>query len=168
MLNCETASKRKSEITSILLLKTILALGFCLGWGAITVYAQKHEAPCARLKYEDKNQVTPNSITLKTASGRVFDRTAKGDSQPVSSVCIGLFEETTKRLIATATANDDGWFKFKRVPNGKYRLVVTDMYHIFCPANIPMEINVRSGPKKKIAVYMVARKLDQCSYGEIM
>jgi hypothetical protein len=152
----------------MLLLKTIFALGFCLGWGTSTVYAQKNEAPCARLKYEDKNQVVPNSITLKTASGRVFDRTSKGDSQPVSSVCIGLFEETTKRLIATVTANDDGWFKFKQVPNGKYRLVITDMYHIFCPANIPVEIDVRSGQKKKIAVYMVARKIDQCSFGEIM
>ncbi len=150
------------------LLKTVFALGFCLCFGMITVYAQKNDGPCAKLNYEDKNQVTPNSITLKTASGRVFDRTSKGDSQPVSSVCIGLFEETTKRLIATATADDDGWFKFKQVPNGKYRLVVTDMYHIFCPANIPIEIDVRSGQKKKLAVYMVSRKIDQCSFGEIM
>jgi len=168
MLNCETVSKSKSEITCALLLKTIFALGFCLCFGTITVYAQKNEAPCAKLDYVDKNQVTPNSITLKTASGRVFDRTSKGDSQAVSSVCIGLFEETTKRLIATATANDDGWFKFKQVPNGKYRLVVTDMYHIFCPANIPIEIDVRHGQKKKIAVYMISHRIDQCSFGEIM
>lgn len=162
------ASKRKSEITSVLRLKTIFALGFCLGWGTITVYAQNNEAPCARLKYEDKNQVIPNSITLKTASGRIFDRTAKGDSQPMSSVCIGLFEETTKRLVATATADDEGRFKVKQVPSGKYRLVVTDMYHIFCPANIPIEIDVRIGQKKKSAVYMIPHQIDQCSFGEIV
>ena len=149
-------------------LRTIFTLGFCLCLGTITVYAQKNEAPCARLDYEDKNQITPNSMTLKTASGRVFDRTSKGDSQAVSSVCLGLFEETTKRLIATATADDEGWFKFKKVQNGKYRLVVTDMYHILCPANIPIEIDARTGQKKRIAVYMISRRIDRCSFGEIM
>ncbi len=135
----------------MLRLKIIFALGFCLSFGATIVYAQKNDALCAKLTYEAENQITPNSIILRSASGRVFDRTSKGESQPVSSVCLGLFEETTKRLIATATADDDGWFKFKKIPNGKYRLIVTDMYHIFCPANIPIEIDARVGHKRKMS-----------------
>jgi len=112
------------------------------------------------------NQVTPAPIVLRTVAGRVFDRTAKGDSQPTSLVCVALFKEGSKRSVAKATVNDEGWFEFKRVPDGKYRLIVSDMYHLLCSANIPVEVNNSADQPTTIDVYMIARKIDSCSYGK--
>jgi hypothetical protein len=147
--------------------KILFAVAFCLCIGASTVFAQKNDAPCSRISYEDKNQVTPEPIVLRTVAGRVFDRTAKGDSQPTSLVCIALFKEGIKRRVATATVNDEGWFEFNKVPKGKYRLVVSDMYHLLCSANIPIEVDNSANQTTKIDVYMIARKIDQCSYGKV-
>ncbi|GEM_PF-1937630 len=168
MLNYARVLTRKSEIGKTELLKTLFAVGFCFSCAVAVTSAQKNAPPCSTLTYEDKNQVTPNSITLKTVSGRVFDHPSKGQSQPVSSVCLALFEETGHTLVAITTADEEGWFRFKEVPKGKYRLVVKDVYHIFCPANIPVEIEGRATRRKKVAIYMLSRRIDQCSFGKVM
>lgn len=149
-------------------LKMFLAIGFCLCSVASTVYGQEEDR-CPNFTYADKGQITPDYIKVSGVSGRVFYRPLKGEIEPTSFVCVGLFDERSRRLVAKTTVDDDGWFRFRRkVPKGKYRLVVKDFHHVLCPANVPVQIDSRVTPKRRIAVYMVTPSIDVCSYGEIM
>jgi hypothetical protein len=151
------------------MLKIIFALCFSLFVGTITGFAQKNGDSCSSIKYEDKNQIKPSALIVKKVIGQVFDSPPNLKQEPLSSVCIALFEEKTKKLVAVMSPDEEGKFKFKkRILNGHFRLVVKHFYNGFCVANIPLEINKKDVNSKKIAVYMRPSSIDECSYGELM
>ncbi len=150
------------------MLKIIFTVCFCLSVGVITLFAQKSNDPCASMKYENKNQVTPTALIVGRVTGQVFD-SQNVKRVPLSSVCIALFEEKTKKLVEVVSPDEDGHFKFKKKRQGvHFRLIVKHFYNGFCVANIPIEINHKNLNNKNIAVYMRPSSIDECSYGELM
>lgn len=148
--------------------KFIFILSFCLLCSTVKISAQKYDVSCSSVKYESHNQVDPNPLIIRKISGKVLDNPQKGEGQPISSVCIALFEEKTKKLIKIVSANDKGDFNLKGIADGDYRLVVKSMYGFYCTANIPLKINSKTPENRKVAVYLLAGAIDQCSYGDLM
>jgi hypothetical protein len=157
---------------NLLWLHLIFAAGFCLWCAVPTAYAQDEDSRCPSVTtYVNKNQVDlDHPIVLKRMSGRVFYLPWKKRKELTGTlVCLGLFDEKSRRLVARAVADENGWFRFrKNLPNGKYRLVVKDVNQILCPANIRVQVSGRATRKKRIAVYLVGRAIDYCSWGEVL
>jgi hypothetical protein len=138
----------------------------------LSVPAQKAE-PCKDLKYENKNQVNPNPLSVSTVSGRVIVEVGElgGSAReigPVTEACLGLFAEKDHQLLATAVVDDEGRFVFDAVPSGKYRLVVRA--GPLCVANVPLRVTSRKrrkeGDDKQVVVHMRAAGIDTCSYAD--
>lgn len=114
--------------------------------------------------YENRNQVDPSLLTVTKLSGVAEDK----DKVPIPDVCLGLFTETEHKLVAQASTNEDGYFKFGSVSPGRYRLVAR--YDSFCTSNTTIRI-VTHAPKNKqgavrIVLHMMPAGTDLCSYGD--
>ena len=122
---------------------------------------------CASLKYEDKNQLTPSQLTVKKVSGQLV---VEGDENyPFIDICIALFDEKNKKFIfikEISEMSENGKFNIKKIPNGKYRLIVKTLSNFFCVANVPIEINNTISKNRKISIIMRPSGLDDCSFGK--
>jgi hypothetical protein len=132
-------------------------------WGI----AQQSASSCPKpLEYENHNQIDPPPLSVRVVSGRVIAQ----DGMSVPNACLGLFTERDHHLIASIVADDDGNFRFRNVPSGRYRLVVRDEYGGFCTANT--KINVVGWPRggfrkrKQIIVHLRPSAIDTCSYAD--
>jgi hypothetical protein len=133
--------------------------------------AQQPSEPCKQaIAYENHNQSDPGPLSVDSLTGRVIAE-AGDDAQeigPVPGACLGLFTEEEHRLIATATADQEGRFQFGKVSNGEYRLVV--LVGRLCTANVPLKVSgERRGKvagKRQLVIHMMPRGIDRCSYGD--
>jgi hypothetical protein len=149
-----------------LILLAILAMG-----SPLTV--QQSSEPCkAPTKYQNKNQVDPEPLSLMIVSGRVIsevgDVGAARELGPVLGACLSLFTAQGHRLMATTVADREGRFQFKKVPIGKYRLVVRA--EPLCLANVPVRVFRQRSKKpsrsKQVVLHMRPAGIDDCSYGD--
>ncbi len=112
---------------------------FCLTCFFLVIFGNyllaQNTEKCSSLKYEEINQIIPNSLSVKKLVGNVI---AEDGKIPLVDVCIGLFVEANKKLILVTQSNREGKFKMKKIPNGKYRLVVKHNLNFYCVANIPI------------------------------
>lgn len=122
---------------------------------------------CKAIQYEDKNQVTPEPIVLKSLSGVIVIKASDDSVVPLAEACVGLYSEDGKKLISRFEANDDGTFSKSRIRNGKYRLLIRDLFGAFCTANIPIEIRDNSPRGTKLAVTLKIEGIDECSDWEV-
>jgi hypothetical protein len=127
-------------------------------------FAMAQAEECGRaFVYENRNQVNPRSLILQSVRGRVFD----SDRTNVPGICLGVFSNDGKTLIATAAADRNGHFAFETLNPGKYRLVARGLG--FCTANVPISLVRRKTKTKpgnrRIALHMRPRGIDSCSYG---
>lgn len=159
----------------------IIILIICLS--ALTSLAQQASSECKfPIAYGNKNQVDPKAQSIHVVSGRVFDevgevgtgrRNPAREIGPIPGACLGLFSEKERRLVASAVADDEGRFKFKSIPPGRYRLVVRDPYDGLCVANMPLRVvewpraGIFRRKNKTILIHMRAGGIDDCSYGEV-
>lgn len=69
----------------------------------------------------------------------------KGELQSASAVCVALFNQKDKRLVANVTTESSGQFKFANVAPGKYVLIfsVSALHEIIIP------VEVAAGPRAK-------------------
>ena len=107
-----------------------------------SAFAQRGVPRCA-IEYGNRNQVDPEPLSITILSGKVFDEIGEDPVQvhaPIPGACLGLFTETDHRLIASATTDDRGNFRFARVSPGQYRLVARDPQNVFCVANARVRI----------------------------
>src|SRR5947209_17907338 len=102
-----------------MLLRILIALLFTVIFQP-KVAAQSPFPPCPNpIKYENYNQITLPPLSLRDLSGRAVAQ----DGVPVSGICIGLFTEQDQHLVASSIADDEGYFRFRNIPTGVYRLV---------------------------------------------
>ena len=124
----------------------------------VTSHAQDLSTSEACKKYESQNWVD-YELKVTQIKGQILD----GFSARVSQGCLSLFTEDTHKLIVTITADDDGFFKFDKIPMGRYRLVVRDPEKAFCPANAIIKIVKWRLGRNSLVVRLVPRSTDVCS-----
>lgn len=145
--------------------------------------AQQESPQCKSLiNYENHNQIDLKPSSVRVVSGRVFNEVSDvgthtanmaHENGVIPGACLGLFTEKDHRLIASAVADDEGNFKFKSVPLGRYRLVVYDPQNLLCVANMSLRVVgwPRGGIFKRksttIMIHMRVSGIDECSYGEV-
>jgi hypothetical protein len=90
---------------------------------AVNVAAGHAQSACKAMKYEvGLGLLDLAPISTRTISGRVVD--PEGVPVPGNVMCIGLFDDSGKTLVATADADRVGRFRSKAIPPGLYRIVV--------------------------------------------
>jgi hypothetical protein len=145
---------------------SILDISLLIALSAWPSVAQQPIPSCPNpIAYESHNQVTPPPLSLRKISGRAV----ASDGVSVPNVCLGLFTEKDHRLVASAVADDEGYFHIRKIPAGRYRLVVKDRYGGFCTASVP--VRVSGWPRsllghKRFVVHMRPSAIDTCSYGD--
>src|SRR5215470_4758017 len=134
-------------------------------------YVQQPSEPCKQgIVYENHNLSDPNPLSVRSLTGRVIAETGDGAQEigTLPSACLSLFTEEEHRLIATATADQEGRFQFGKVPNGKYRLVVG--IGSFCTANVPLQVTGEGrrkvAEKRHLVIHIRPGGIDRCSYGD--
>jgi len=131
----------------------------------LLVAAQDYDEVCPhRMEYAHRNQVDTKPIKLDLIAGRAIYR-----DEPVQ-MCVALFTEKTHRLVAQVAVNGNGYFKFRSVRNGRYRLVGRVDNDYLCPVNVIVNRTVlRSGARRqrRLVLHMVAPAIDVCSWGDI-
>lgn len=157
----------------------VFLITFILLIPVLPASAQQESSQCKfPIVYGNKNQVDPKLQSVNMVSGRVFNEVGdvgtptKNPARELGAIpgaCLGLFTEKGHRLIASAEADDEGRFKFKSIPHGKYRLVVRDPYDSFCVANMPLRVSksILRRNSKTILIHMRSEGIDDCSYGEV-
>ena len=120
------------------------------------------------IEYGNRNQVDPKRSSVRDIAGRVIMEVGNPAKElgPIPA-CLGLFTEKDHRLVASAIADEEGRFKFKAVPSGRYRLVVRDPQDAFCVANMPLRV-VRwpRGKAKPLVIHMRPAGIEDCSYDD--
>jgi hypothetical protein len=77
------------------------------------VAAQQSVASCPNpIEYENHNQITLSPLSLRAISGRAIAH----DGVSVLGVCLGLFTEQDRRLVASSVADEEGHFRFANIP----------------------------------------------------
>ena len=103
---------------------------------------------CGSMEYRNQNQVELRSIELSRIEGVVQDE----QCCPIPGVCIGVFSETDRRLVASTASDENGLFRIGPVPGGDYRLVAT--YPEFCAANTGIQLAPDSRSRNKLLLNM--------------
>jgi len=111
--------------------------------------------------YEDRNFIDYGPIKLSQVSGVARDPLGL----PVVNLRLLLFTERKHVLLFKSQTDDNGTFKFSKVPNGRYRLVAKTLG--FCTANVPIIVQVGRGYPRKLLLHMTLGHLDSCSYGDV-
>ncbi len=119
------------------MLKQLFLLLLLAGFTPMLVNAQKPISTCPKsLEYENHNFLDPSPLSIRAVAGRIID----SGKAPVPNACLGLFTDRDHRLVASTVADDDGNFRFRNVPSGRYRLIVRDVYGLFCTVNAKVNI----------------------------
>ena len=124
---------------------------------------------CRSMEYESRNQYDPPPLLIDILSGRAFDDLAQSgeatiELPAVDGACVGLFTEKKHQIVATTVTDSNGRFRFERIPDGLYRLVVSS--DMFCVANVPIQITSKvSQNHREVAVHMRGLNYDDCSFG---
>jgi hypothetical protein len=140
-----------------------------VAFSVLLANAQQPSLSCkSPVEYGNRNQVDPKRSSVRGISGRVMME-AGNPAKELGAIpaCLGLFTEKGHHLIASAVADEEGRFKFKPVPSGRYRLVVRDPQNSFCIANMPLNVaRRRRGKARLLVIHMRPAGLDDCSYGD--
>ncbi|HXE07167.1 MAG TPA: carboxypeptidase-like regulatory domain-containing protein [Acidobacteriaceae bacterium] len=120
---------------------------------------RRAQAPVAAAAYVDENGTDPAPLHLRELEGKVVG--LGGDAMPRTEVA--LYTENGHTLVATATSDREGKFRFDKVEKGLYRVVAR--IEGLCPANIPVRIESSLLGKRKLIITMRPKDLDTCSYG---
>ncbi|HEX8289126.1 MAG TPA: carboxypeptidase-like regulatory domain-containing protein [Pyrinomonadaceae bacterium] len=113
-----------------------------------------------------RNQVDPPTISLRGVEGRVIDSSGVA----IPNICIALFTEKEYRFVAQTVADENGYFRFGKIPKGSYRLVARVDYDYLCPVNVRIRrVSFPSGGffrKTHLVLHMRPAAIDVCSYGD--
>src|ERR1700683_1609221 len=89
------------------------ALLVILGTSVVAAQAQTSDDG---IVYEDHNQVDPKPLKMQI----VFGRASLESGFLVPKVKLGIFTENDHLLVATAETDQEGKFRFARIPPGRY------------------------------------------------
>jgi hypothetical protein len=118
-------------------LKILAQLGFVLMMLVSNgAFCQNARKVCRTVEYQ--NQVTPKPLLVRRIRLDVVDHLPNRADEPLSSVCIGLFDDATRRMILSISPDRNGRVTIRQLKDGDYTLVVTDVSNQYCPANVPI------------------------------
>jgi hypothetical protein len=116
---------------------------------------------CQNPEYETGGtQLEVGPFTLMHIAGFVDDRTVRIPQH----ACIRVFTSNAKKFVAGMASDAKGEFSFSGIESGNYRVVVSCDH--LCTTSFEVRLR-NSGNKKKIAVHMLPRGLDSCSFAEL-
>jgi Carboxypeptidase regulatory-like domain len=127
----------------------------------LSVAQQKKTTCLSEVKYENHNFLEPEALIVSDLKGQVADEL----SDSLSRACLSVFTEAEHKLVASTTSDEDGYYKFDKIPPGQYRFVV--FVYGFCTANARITItdaDPRSLKYRSVYVHMRIRKVDTCSF----
>ena len=106
-------------------------------------------------------------VSLRVVEGQAID----SNGAVVPYVCVALFTRKEKRFVAQTVTDENGHFRFGKIPKGKYFLVARVKEDVICPLNV--EINRVSFPfggffrRKRLVLHIEAWGIvDRCSYAD--
>ena len=115
------------------------------------------QVACKSMGYENRNQVDIGPLIVSKVVGTVKDF----QGWPVPKACIGVFDETGKRLVAVTRTNGRGQFGIGGLREGDYRLVIK--YPGLCPANAKLKVSRQGSVRRSVKVRLIVGGLDVCS-----
>ena len=127
------------------------------------VFGQERK-DCGATKYVDYNQVTNEALEISRIKGRIV---ADDNDDVLDGLCVVLFDETDKKIVAYVTPDRKGKFRFGKVPEGRYRLVVIQEFNAYCAANVLIVTGKSHSKGASIVVVMKPAAIDDCSYGHL-
>src|SRR4030095_7209241 len=124
----------------------IIAVVFTVAVSLSAAFAQQTENKCAQIRYSE-HLTNPYRYRLRRIEGQVVYGAVseRGELTGGSGVCIGLFNQNDKRLVASVTTESGGQFEFPDVAPGRYVLVLSlgELHEIVVP------IQIAGGPNAK-------------------
>jgi hypothetical protein len=120
---------------------------------------RRAQAQTTAAAYVDENGTDPAPLNLRELEGKVVG--LGGDPMPRTE--LALFTENGHSLVATATTDREGKFRFDKVEKGLYRIVAR--IEGLCPANVPVKLESSLLGRRKLVITMRPKDLDTCSYG---
>jgi hypothetical protein len=120
---------------------------------------RRAQAQTTASAYVNENSTDPAPLHLRELQGKVVG--LGGDPMPRTE--LALFTENGHSLVATATSDREGKFRFDKVEKGLYRIVAR--IEGLCPANVPVKLESSLLGKRKLVITMRPKDLDTCSYG---
>lgn len=119
-----------------------------------------------QIEYVNRNQVDPPTISLRGVEGQAVD--AQGEAIP--NICVALFTEKEHRFVAQVVADENGYFRFGKIPKGRYRVVARVDYDYFCSVNVRIRrVSFPRGGffrRTHLVLHMRSAGIDDCSYGD--
>jgi hypothetical protein len=111
---------------------------------ASALFAQQPQGKCPQVKYS-KRLTNAHTYRLRAVEGQAVygEVSDKGELVSASAVCVALFNQKAKRLVASVQTEPGGQFKFAGVAPGKYLLIVS--VSALHEINIPVEISAGPG-----------------------
>ena len=102
-------------------------------------FAQQPQSKCSQVKYSER-MTNAYPYLLKGIEGQAVygEVSERGELQSASAVCVALFDQKDKRLVANVTTESAGQFKFANVAPGKYVLIVSvsALHEIIIPVEV--------------------------------
>lgn len=146
------------EITAVLLLVLYFAVG---------AFGQE----CSKFKYLQFNYFEGEVLEVSEVRGRAVLGKERQGEVPLM-VCVGLFEEKTKKRVASIALDEDGKFSFNGLRDGTYRLVLAEergrkRYNVASVANLRIKVSSASEEKRGILVHIVYGGMHSASFGEL-
>lgn len=118
---------------------SIIAVVFTVAVSLTGAFAQQTENKCAQIRYSE-HLTNPYRYRLSGIEGQVVYGAVseRGELTAGSGVCIGLFNQNDKRLVASATTESGGQFEFPDVAPGRYVLILSlsELHEIVVPIQI--------------------------------
>lgn len=128
----------KKRIYSLLILVIIVSLWF-------PIYAQD----CEKMTYANDNQIDTGDVIIVTSvKGTAMDIV----NDMVPDVCVGIFSIDKHELLAVTSTDAKGYFEFKNLKDGTYRIVAK--LDFFSAANNRIRIDSQNSSKKKLSLRM--------------
>lgn len=139
----------------------VIVAGMLGGVPTVRAHAagRRAQAQTTGAAYVNENGTDPAPLHLRQLEGKVVG--LGGDPMPRTE--LALFTENGHSLVATATSDREGKFRFDKVEKGLYRVVAR--IEGLCPANIPVKLESSLLGKRKLVITMRPKDLDTCSYG---
>lgn len=140
---------------------TVIVAGMLGAVPTVRAYAaeRRAQAQTTAAAYVNENGTDPAPLHLRQLEGKVVG--LGGDPMPRAE--LALFTENGHSLVATATSDREGKFRFDKVEKGLYRIVAR--IEGLCPANVPVKLESSLLGKRKMIITMRPKDLDTCSYG---
>jgi len=105
-------------------IKIILAIGYIMSFHNFANAGQNYEK-CRQIPYSNPKKGSTSYRAERIAGQAVFAPVSQKEEFWAAGICLVLFNDKDKKLVAVTTTNDAGQFEFTDVAPGTYTLIVS-------------------------------------------